>query len=1268
MNKIILSTALLVFVSQIITAQFDKPEVLSRYIENPSMVEENQLPPHVPYVPFETVEQALDGNWNNSPYHQSLNGSWKFFWTKTPLDAPDDFFLEEYDASDWDEIKVPGTWQMQNYGYYIYRNIPMEFSPYDPPKVPIQFNPTGFYIREFTVPDSWDGRKIILHFDGVKAAYWIWVNGEYIGFDKGSMTPGEFDISKWMKPGNNKVAVQVVRWSDGSYLEDQDMWRFAGIYRRVYLYAIPEVHIQDMFVVVDLDEQYKDATLKLECELKNESGTDLSRITVDAHLFQPDGEKINQYSGILKKITAGHKEKLIITGEVDDPLKWSAEKPHCYTLVLELKDQTGKRLEILEEKIGFRELEIKNARMLVNGVPVMIKGVNRHEHDPYLGRTMTEEMIEKDFQLMKELNINSIRTCHYPNDPLFYDLADKWGFYICNEVNAECHYGEHFLPWQPGWEEAFLDRTVRYLQRDKNHPCVIMWSMGNECGLAPIHYKMAEYVRQADPTRFVYHQTNYPNGDAPFADICGTRYPNPSMLDAIGDTTQRPVILGEYAHAVANSMGHFDEYWERFYKYPSLQGGYIWDWVNQGLWVDLFKTTDQSLYKQTVALMGRPEHVEGVNGKAVLFNGLDDFVEVTSTPELNITGDELTLQTWIYPRGYNGSNSMISKGNHSFALEQNHKDSICFTIHTDRMYQVSAYLPRDWNFNWHHVAGIYNGNEISIFLDGEKIASSPASGNISRTFYAITIGKNHERDHEQTPGFISNVVFDEAIIHKRALGPDQLGFFTDKPEINPSLLLWLTFEDYTNEGPFLCYGATPEGSATMDGIIFSKREYQPESWQVKKSHAPIKISPVNLDKLNVDIENRHHFTNLNEFVLSCFITEDGQDIEQEEITIDVPPLQSKVVNIPLNKPEIKPGSEYHLRIELLLNEDNHWQDKFYEVAFEEFQLPWQVEGNKPAYDSETGNLRIRENESSLIIKATNVSYTFNKHTAKLDQLLLLDVPMLTAGPELNVYRPPIVNEISTWTRAEYKDWYEWGLDSLIHEVRSLDFERISDNEFTIKVRIDSYSYIDRTIQFENEFEYTFYGTGDLILDHRVECHVEFPARRSRNDIPWLQKVGLQMEMAEEMASITWFGKGPFETYPDRKTGAYTGIHDEEIEKINMPYIIPQEFGNHTDVRWTVLTHTNGLGFAIYADHLMNVSVNPYANLSTAWYPYQLKKKKNSTLNIDHKVSGVGGTPITVRHAFRTYPDVYHYRLRISPITGTVDEVINKGREDWQVIQ
>ena len=1245
-------------------SQLDKKNSLSEYIENPAIVQENQLDPHASVIPYESMEKAIEGNVENSPYYYTLNGNWKFMWINSPLNEPEYFYTEDYDAIAWENIQVPGTWQMQGYGYYIYRNVPMEFAPYDPPNVPLDFNPTGYYIREFEVPGSWEERKTILHFDGVKAAFWVWVNGNYIGFDKGSMTPAEFDISDKINKGKNKIAVKVVRWSDGSYLEDQDMWRFAGIYRRVYLYSKPRVHIQDLFVKTELDEDYKDATLDVECKINNKSPDDLAKLSVRGLLFDQNGVQAGKLTAVLKSMSSGSSASLFLSGEIKNPSKWSAEKPALYILVIDLQNQSGESIEILQEKVGFRELEIRNAQLLVNGVPVMIRGVNRHEHDPDLGRTMTKAMIEKDFRVMKELNINSIRTCHYPNDPLFYDLADKWGFYICNEVNAECHYGQNYLAAQPGWEKSFMDRTSRYLQRDKNHPSVIMWSMGNECGLAPIHYKMAAYVKHADPTRPVYHQTNHPNGDAPFADICGTRYPNPSMLDAIGDTSRRPVILGEYAHAVANSMGHFDDYWERFYKYPVLQGGYIWDWVNQGLNVDRFTTTDASGYKHGVTLMGRPEHVKGISGKAILLSGLDDFVEITPSKKLEITGNQFTVQTWIFPRGFNGSNALITKGNHSFALEQNHKDSISMAVQTDRQYKVSAYLPRDWNNNWHHVAGIYNGKAIMIYIDGKLIISKPASGNIKRTFYTVTVGKNHERDHESMPGYISNSIFDEVMIHDVALEQSALGFYRSVTEKNNHLLLWLPFEDYKNEGKYLCYGATPQGSATMDGIVFSNRDYQPESWQAKKSHSPVKITALNVLKGLVRIENRFHFTNLDEYKLKWKILEDGKTIEEGELKLDILPGKSEDIHIPFTRPDLSPGAEYLLRLELCTAEEKLWAKSGYEVAFEEFKIPFDNPGKKLTPGISQGELIVEEDISVIKITGNNTGYTFDKTKGKLTQINYQGTDFLSEGPELNVSRPPIVNEISVWTKAEYFEWYEWGLDSLIHEVDEIYSEKLSENEFLIMVRINSYSFKDRTIQFNNVYKYTFLGTGELILDHNIICHLEFPARRASQDIPWFQKVGLQMDLAENIEELSWYGRGPFETYPDRKTGAKTGQYSVLINDIKMPYIIPQEFGNHTDVKWAGVKHENGTGLLFIAEDHMNVSINPYSNLEYTWYPFQLRRKDNVTLNLDHRVSGVGGTPITVRHAYRTYPDQYRYRLRITPNNPEQSNLTELSRQIW----
>lgn len=1249
MKKAVFFT-LILWSSCTINAQMTEYEQLLTYIENPSRVEEHQLPPHVPLIPYETVEQAAGSKWERSPFYQTLNGSWKFHWTSSPLKSPRNFHNPDFDASDWNEIKVPGTWQMQGYGYNIYRNVPMEFAPYDPPRVPITFNPTGCYIREFELPDSWEGRKVVLHFDGVKAGFWVWINGKYVGFDKGSMTPAEFDITSMLVPGTNRIAVQVVRWTDGSYLEDQDMWRFAGIYRRVYLYAVPRLHIRDITVRTPMKEPYAEALLEVECILKNERPERADGAGVTARLLDRDGKEITVIRGTMPSISPGEESRVFLSGKVRQPNLWSAEKPYLYTLLLKLEDQDGRVLEVVEERVGFRQLEIREAQLLVNGVPVRLKGVNRHEHDPVRGRTMTREVIERDFALMKELNINAIRTCHYPNDPLFYDLADEWGFYICDEVNAECHYGETWLAEQPGWEEAFMDRTIRYVERDKNHPSVIMWSMGNECGLAPVHYMMAGYVRSADPTRFIYHQTNYPNGDAPFADICGTRYPNPGMLDAIGDTTTRPVILGEYAHAVGNSMGHFDHYWDRFYQYKSLQGGFIWDWVNQSLLTDRVTTSDRSRYRHEAVLMGRPEPVEGIRGQALQLSGLDDFVEITPHPALNLTGRELTLQTWVYPRGFNGSNEMISKGLQSFALGQFHKDSIAFSLRADRDFRITAALPVNWNHNWHHVAAVYDSREMNLYLDGKPVASGPATGWIERSYYEVMVGKNHEGNHENTPGYISNACFDEVMIHDRALSPDQLSYSREEPSMAEHLVLWLPFEETEKQGTFLCYGATPYTSATMDGVIFANRTFQPESWQVKHSHCPVKTEPIDPSSGRFRIHNRYHFTGLDEIDIQWILIRDGETFREGVVDLGLPPLEKAEWVLPLDLSTLEEPGEYLLRVEYRTREAQRWAEAGHEIGFDEFRLV-DVPVKLPR-DSAAGNapLALERSPEQAVVRGENFSYAFDLTTGSLEQIRFGSTDYLSRGPQLSVSRPPIVNEISVWTRAEYATWYAWGLDSLVHELLELDVEKISEREVHIRAVVHSYAFKERSLQFNQILTYRIDDRGTLLLDHQVTCQLELPARRASEDIPWIQKIGLEMRLNPGVEEFRWYGKGPFETYPDRKTGAKTAIYSQQADSIRMPYVITQGFGNHTDVRWLEVRHDNGSGFRISSPETMNYSVDPYENLEGSWYPYQLRRAQHLTLHVDHRVSGVGGTPITVRHPFRTYPDDYRYSLFIQPLT------------------
>ena len=1239
---------------------------IAAFIENPTLVQENQEPPHVPLMPFDTKEAALSHRWGESPYYQDLNGRWKFHFAENPFQAPQDFYTANYNTTDWADIQVPGTWQMQGWDHNVYRNIPMPFGPYDPPRVPDFINPTGSYVRTFTVPEKWADQRVSLHFDGVKSAYWVWVNGTYIGFDKGSMTASEFDITDALQAGENKLAVQVVRWSDGSYLEDQDMWRFSGIYRRVYLVAQPEIYIRDFFVTTDLDETYQDATLNVDVVLNNKSDAAPQNWQVRATVYDDYKTEISSFSAKIKEISD---TKVTLNQQIPNPLKWSAEKPNMYSLILELLDNNGTVQEIVEERFGFREIEIKDAQLLINGVHVKIKGTNRHEHDPFTGRTMTVDRIMEDFKLMKQLNINSIRTSHYPNDPVFYDLADEFGFYICDEVNAECHYAENHLAAQPGWEPAFMDRTERFVQRDKNHPSVIMWSLGNECGLADIHWEMADYCRRVDPTRPVYHQPNQPDGDAPFADIVGTRYPSPAYLDMQADTSQRPIIMGEYSHNMGNAVGHFDEYWDVIYNNKTAQGGYIWDWVNQGLEFDLITTPDASPYAHNVVLHGRPKRVEGKFGQAVQFSGIDDFVEVYNHPDFNIKNDQLTLTCWVYPRGFISSNSFITKDS-SYALEQNSQDSLTFLLKADQTRSLSVFLPRDWNYNWHHIAGVYNGEEMAIFIDGKKVAAQPAAGTIQRTRHPVNIGRNHQRHHEQWPGFISNAIVDEVKIWNSALSQEELIAIGSQQsavganrETEPNaerLLLSLDFEETTQAGTFFSYGATPQGSGTMDGIINADRSVQPEVYQVKKSHEPVKVVPVNLRQRvkKVVVENRFHFTNLNELDTDWALYEDFVKVQGDTISCAVPPLSSDTLIVPIRGIDLIAGATYRLVLSFKTKQTSWWAEKGYEMAFAEMEF-YHIPGQTFNLDT-CAPLSISDRGDSIVVSGYKFRYTLDKQLGAFTTLVKDDIELRDIAPTFNVWRTPLMNEWSEWGVKEFQRWYDMGLDSLQHTVLSVTAFNNFENEAKIVVKAESKPALFPVVSFLHTYTYLIPGCGDIFLEHEVTCRVE-PRGYPNRDIPWLAKLGLQFQLPADMQQIAWYGRGPWENYPDRKTGAKMGLYSKKFADIELPYIIPQDFDNRTDVKWTFVSREDRSGLLIVADETMNVSVNPYSNLQHAWYPYDLKRAERVTLNIDHKVTGVGGTPIQVQAPYRTYPDRYVYRLRLRPVSAT-DDVAEMGRQ------
>ncbi|HEY3762556.1 MAG TPA: glycoside hydrolase family 2 TIM barrel-domain containing protein [Verrucomicrobiae bacterium] len=596
--------------------------------ENEQVLHINTEPPRSIFVPFPSVAAALNGDLTNSPYYLSLNGPWKFDWVPRPELRPTNFFDTNFDDSSWTNIAVPSNWEMKGFGAPIYLASGYPFK-IDPPSVTdtpptnwtafLQRDPVGSYRRTFTLPADWAGRRVFIHFDGVNSAFYLWINGTRVGFSKDSRTPAEFDITSLLHSGDNQIAAQVFRWSDGSYLEDQDMWRLSGIFRSVYLYSTATARIRDFTVRTDLDSNYCNATLEIQPALTALPGITLSHWTVRAQLFDATGQPVltNELSCDAETILNPDFNSKILDDRmaqrgvpkfawlqttISNPAKWTAETPNLYTLVLTLNDESGNVIEADSCKVGFRKVEIRDGQFLVNGRAVRLRGVNRHEVDPDTGDALSTERMIQDIVLMKQANINAVRTCHYPDDPRWYDLCDRYGLYVLDEADICTHGTRGLLANDPRWTDAFLDRAQRLAGRDKNHPSVVIWSMGNESGYGPNFAAVSGWLHACDPTRPVHYEgAQGEPTDPPTVDIIGRFYPrlttesyaqpdNPvntrwDKFLAIAQRTNddRPVLATEYAHAMGNAVGNFHDYWNEIYSNPRMLGGFIWEWCEQGL-------------------------------------------------------------------------------------------------------------------------------------------------------------------------------------------------------------------------------------------------------------------------------------------------------------------------------------------------------------------------------------------------------------------------------------------------------------------------------------------------------------------------------------------------------------------------------------------------------------------------------------------------------------------------------------------------------------
>jgi beta-galactosidase len=556
--------------------------------ENPLINSINEEPVRASFMHYTNEADAITDEYSKSPWYFSLNGTWKFNWVAQPEARPVDFYKENYDVSSWKNIPVPSDWQMEGYDYAHYVNIVYPFKR-NQPYIDHSYNPVGSYKRTFELPENWDGLDVFLYFGGVNSAYYVWINGEKAGYSEDSKTASEFNITKYLHKGKNSIAVEVYRWCDGSYLEDQDFFRLSGIERDVYLFATPKVHIADFFAKSTLNAQYTNGLLNLDVKIKNNSKEKVDGYSILCNLYDAaTGEKIFTNT---KKIAIDAEKDLTtsLATEIANIKQWNAETPNLYTLTLQLTDNKGKLIEASGCNVGFRSTEIKNGQFLLNGKAIYFKGVNRHEHDPLTGHVISKESMLKDIRLMKLFNFNAVRTCHYPDDPTWYKLCDKYGIYLIDEANIESH-GYGYEPSQtlgnnPDYLQMHLERTISMVERDKNHPSVIIWSLGNEAGDGSNFLATYKWTKARDNSRLVhYERAERDNGPKErHKDFITDMYASTEDIQQyFNANVDRPFFWCEYAHAMGNSTGNFQDLWDYVESNRQHQGGFIWDWVDQG--------------------------------------------------------------------------------------------------------------------------------------------------------------------------------------------------------------------------------------------------------------------------------------------------------------------------------------------------------------------------------------------------------------------------------------------------------------------------------------------------------------------------------------------------------------------------------------------------------------------------------------------------------------------------------------------------------------
>lgn len=1060
----------ILFIFILLAAIIQGQTKFNKHWENPDTNQINRLQMRASAFAFETKDLALKNDISKSKWFISLNGVWKFNWASMPSKRQVDFYKNEFDDSKWDNFKVPANWEFNGYGIPIYTNVSYDFTRNpNPPDVPDMDNPVGSYRKKVEIPQDWKGQKVYIHIGAFKSAFYIWVNGIFAGYSEDGKLEAEFDITNYVHPGENLIAMEGYRYSDGSYLECQDMWRVSGITRDVYLFARPQIDIWDFKSDASLDGNYKNGLFSLDVELNNFITEKTKGYSVEVELLDANDKSVYKEKKGIDKTTGKYRStkqpvfyfswrgkndktewdteaaKMVIPfeKEIKNVHQWSAEIPNLYTMLITLLDDNGNTVQVIPNKIGFRKIEIKKGQLLVNGKPVLIKGTNRHEHDPFTGQVVGRERMLQDIKIFKQNNINTLRTSHYPVDSYMYELCDKYGIYVIDEANIESHglgYNlSRTLANDYKWLRPHWERNSRMLLRDRNHPSIIIWSMGNEAGNGYNFYNVYQGLKMLDPTRPIHYEGASSGWDWN-SDILSVMYPTPEDIareSKINPT--RPYIMCEYAHMMGNTGGNFQEYWDVIEKSDddNIQGGSIWDFVDQGFYQER-------------------------NGKKIYTYGGD------------------------------------------FGPE---------------------YIPSDNNF--------------------------------------------------------------------------------------------------------MC-----------NGLVNPDRQPNPQLFEVKKVYQNVKIRNKDIKNGIIELENGYYFRDLENYYLTWELMKNGKAVQSGRTdNINLEPRKKKEFNLSF---KVAPSlsADYYVNIYIKLKTAEPLVEKDYTIAEEQIPV---FTTYKTEYNASAEKINIEQKQSSFTLSNNNFKLSIDKISGQISNYSVNNKMFVTAGGQVNFWRPPTDNDMGAGTQRRYAEWMDAGKSSPIIKC---DVAAISEGAYKVTIEKDLFNgdaLLTQTITVE--------GDGSLLIENSLNA---IKGKHSN-----IFKFGNHFTLPTDFETIQWYGRGPWESYCDRKTAAFVGIYNGNIRDQYYPYIRPQESGNKTDVRWAELKRKDGSGFLVIpVDSLLQVNALPYApeQLTTGMEKKQahsgeLEYDKFIHLDIDGFQQGVGGVDSWGQLPLPKYQlpyKSYKYSYRIVP--------------------